>query len=233
MIHIDKPEKGPEILNNQGRKETERMMESAENGETDFSFDSHVYSDESVKQELRKNQHEQCAYCECCLVGDYGAVEHYRPKSGYKIGKRLIKPGYFWLAYDWNNLLCSCDVCNNKKGNEFPLKDETERDLSHYNISKEHPLLVNPVTDDPGKHIIFREEMACGLDEMGKTTIRVLDLNRAELKKIRKNYWDFWMELQEKISREELLEISSKYWGCFRGMFLYQDWNLTSTVVGE
>lgn len=82
-------------------------------------FDSSVYGEASVKKQLKKDQKEKCAYCETALCGDYGAVEHYRPKTQWKELDGTTGLGYYWLAYEWDNLLCSCDRCNGQaaKGN--------------------------------------------------------------------------------------------------------------------
>ena len=80
---------------------------------------------------------DKCAYCERAISGYYGDAEHFRPKGAVKaIGANrsavipeckfvhpvdgsevaMIHPGYFWLAYDWRNLLPSCVYCNSGQG---------------------------------------------------------------------------------------------------------------------
>ena len=68
--------------------------------------------------------HGKCAYCEQVVTGDqHGDVEHYRPKGAvtdaenqtvYVVvdGQHRAHPGYYWLAYDWKNLLPACIRCN-------------------------------------------------------------------------------------------------------------------------
>jgi hypothetical protein len=59
---------------------------------------------------------------------------HFRPKGqvneAYRVvtiqtvkGQQSEHPGYFWLAYNWENLLPSCALCNIVKGkkNQFPI----------------------------------------------------------------------------------------------------------------
>lgn len=80
----------------------------------------------------------KCAYCESRFARVHGDAEHYRPKSSVKCkganGKytyptctvpdpsrggaaRAIRhPGYFWLAYDWRNLIPACTMCNSGLG---------------------------------------------------------------------------------------------------------------------
>jgi len=103
-----------------------------------------IYSEKIVRTTLRQFHFGKCAYCESKINAVYGGdVEHFRPKAGYG-SNALIKPGYFWLASDWNNLLFACPFCNqtnthqiNENGvieevvlgklNQFPLRTETYR----------------------------------------------------------------------------------------------------------
>ena len=67
----------------------------------------------------------KCAYCESYIVDfQHGDIEHFRPKKGVtdendnvvfikdENGQQNPHPGYYWLAYDWTNLLLSCTACN-------------------------------------------------------------------------------------------------------------------------
>jgi hypothetical protein len=52
----------------------------------------------------------------------------FRPKGGWvqNDGDALTQPGYYWLAYEWSNLLISCQLCNQEfKKNRFPLLNPT------------------------------------------------------------------------------------------------------------
>ena len=74
----------------------------------------------------------------------YGDVEHYRPKAGYRQDAEdpLGRPGYYWLAYEWSNLLFCCQICNQRfKRNLFPLVDPARRAETHHDdLSSEQPL---------------------------------------------------------------------------------------------
>ncbi|MEM7205292.1 MAG: hypothetical protein AAF628_33865 [Planctomycetota bacterium] len=67
------------------------------------------------KDQLRIETHDKCAYCEApSQAVAHGDVEHYRPKSIY-----------WWLAYNYDNYLVSCQLCNQKfKSNNFPVFDQ-------------------------------------------------------------------------------------------------------------
>lgn len=154
-------------------------------------FKQDIYGHRTVKDALKGAQHEKCCYCEgrfsAFAVAD---VEHYRPKGSIRQDGNSARlfPGYYWLAYSWNNLYWCCQVCNrNYKKDLFPLADPTKRVRSHrHDIADENPLLLDPGTMvDLRMHIQFQKEHAIGLSEAGKTTIQVIGLNRPELKEER------------------------------------------------
>ena len=97
-------------------------------------FNSQIWAD--LKEWMTQNLfHSHCAYCETGMIGFWGDAEHHRPKGRVSItdphgvsmaGSALVEvagqqvqlshPGYFWLAYDWRNLIPSCQWCNQGGG---------------------------------------------------------------------------------------------------------------------
>src|SRR5258708_996344 len=77
------------------------------NGNKKFE-DKHYYASDNVKRTLLERQHYKCCYCERRLQKFDLQVEHFRPKRGFRQGASQTKdehPGYYWLAYSWDNLL--------------------------------------------------------------------------------------------------------------------------------
>ncbi len=137
---------------------------------------------------VQKAQHGKCAFCESKITHiAYGDVEHFRPKAGYRQrpDDPLVRPGYYWLAYEWSNLFFCCPLCNQRfKRNHFPLADETRRAASHHDsIEMEQPLLIHPEIEDPASFLEFDEEYIRAIDgnARGKATIEILGLNREEI----------------------------------------------------
>jgi len=161
---------------------------------TFINFDSRIWTD--LKRWLLDNVfHGKCAYCETFTdAGQWGDAEHYRPKGrvdccdqpGAELrlaqtvdeDERSIEhPGYFWLAYHWENLFPACQKCNSGDGkqNQFPVANvhafaRRSRvaqaglpDICYPEPSEldyiEQPLLLNPYKDDPTQHLCFGE---CG-----------------------------------------------------------------------
>ncbi|MGR8934038.1 MAG: hypothetical protein ACU837_06555 [Gammaproteobacteria bacterium] len=92
------------------------------NGTRKFRFDNTVYGHKTVKETLNAMQHGNCCFCESKITHiSFGDVEHFRPKAGYKQNgtEKLQTPGYYWLVYDWENLLLSCERCNREYNKEF------------------------------------------------------------------------------------------------------------------
>lgn len=187
MIRIKKPPVPPKILQTKGKTATENLRSQYETGDCEFEFDNKVYGSKSVKNSLIAAQLNKCAFCETKLPRSSGDVEHFRPKGGYKQkdSDKLEKPGYFWLAYNWENLFFSCEYCNRIfKKNLFPLENPDEIAVSYNNdLNREKPLLINPALENPEDFISFEAEIAVAVNKnlRGQITIEYLGLNDDEL----------------------------------------------------
>ena len=172
MIQIRKPV-APKKLTRDGKRATDALKSafntdpaSYDSGALTFSI-AGLYNHSSVKLALLKAQHDKCCFCESKVSHvAYGDVEHFRPKKGWKQSHKdsLNRPGYYWLAYDWDNLFFSCQLCNQRgKGNLFPLLNPAMRAKNHtHDISQEMPLFIHPMQDDPEKFIGFNRHIPIG-----------------------------------------------------------------------
>ncbi len=182
----------PSILAGKGNAERNILCEDFIEGRVDFEFHVDIYGHADVKTALRTVQEDKCCFCEAKFTHvSYGDVEHYRPKKGWiQDDETLNRPGYYWLAYDWDNLLLSCQICNQRyKKNFFPLLDNSKRALSHkHSIAEESPYFVKPDIEDPENFIEFKEEIPFPIDEdrRGQLTIEKLGLSRETLNERRR-----------------------------------------------
>lgn len=146
----------------------------------------------------------KCAYCETRITSNQpGDVEHFRPK-GRVVGDdfkpvrtshpskgTIDHPGYFWLAYDWSNLLPSCIDCNRYrkhgvddpqgagKADRFPVKGQHICDPQQ--LGTEQPFLIDPTKVQPSQHLEFHPDgTVSGLTEEGRRTIELFGLNLRE-----------------------------------------------------
>ncbi len=173
-----------------------------ENGEKSFTFAA--YKADDVRAAMEAMFGGKSAYCETFFAAAMPVdVEHYRPKGAFIEGGKPKKPGYWWLAMVWTNLLPSCADCNRAreqeiigadgksvagKANQFPLATGSLRAAAEGGEAREVALLLDPCVDDPAAHLEFgsngtvRPALVGGADsERGKVTIDVAALMRRAL----------------------------------------------------
>ncbi len=171
-----------------------------------------------AKQQLYKGQKEQvylhkdgpfhgkCAYCESRICHDqHGDIEHFRPKGAVtdadgkpiKVtinGTPQDHPGYYWLAYNWKNLLPACQLCNQPstqrsqgnligKRDYFPLRLVNNfRAIHPGEETRESPLLVNPVLENPSDHMdLDSSGVFVDKSDRGDECIKTFGLNQRDL----------------------------------------------------
>lgn len=165
-------------------------VQDYETGRTKFSFKKSIYGSKTTKGKFAEAQHMKCCFCEAIFDANVaGDVEHYRPKKCVTVDDDTLYPGYYWLSYRFSNLFFCCPDCNQyKKKNWFPLSSESDRARSHHQDENlEQPLLLNPGgPEDPRRHIRFDRDFPIGITRFGKTTIRVLGLDREPLNRQRR-----------------------------------------------
>ena len=198
MIKIDKSTVAiPSILAPGGRGENASNALNAlfDEGKTTFTFNGAIYGHKTVKEAFKQIQHGKCCFCEAKVSHiSHGDVEHFRPKAGYQIDENqgLVKPGYYWLAYDFANLFFCCQVCNQiYKKNYFPLVDEHRRAHSHlHDYTLEESLILHPALDTIDDHLVFEAEIIKPKNgsHKGAETIRRTGLNRLSLLEERLSY---------------------------------------------
>jgi uncharacterized protein (TIGR02646 family) len=157
-------------------------------------FDREVYGSTAVKDKLKTIFKCKCAFCETNThAGAHKDVEHFRNKIHY-----------YWLGYEWTNLLLSCQICNRDfKGTLFPLQNDADRITSHplnrasefdrrqcrilsKSLKSEKRLLLHPAIDNPKKHLKFLSNgLVKGLTPKGKKSVEIYGLERDELRKAR------------------------------------------------
>lgn len=165
-------------------------------------YKSEGKSRSEVREFLNAYYFDKCAYCES---HNYPEIEHYRPKG--RVTEDTNHPGYYWLCYEWTNLIPSCHDCNavNGKLNQFPILGtrlmgpvfSANRNLdplqqsAHTNLLiAERPYLIHPEIDEPANYLGFEIDpegvgiKIIGIDQEGRgdRSIQICDLNRRYLK---------------------------------------------------
>lgn len=171
---------------------------------TKFVFDSNIYGSEEVKTALTGLQNQKCCFCESKMrhVSD-GDVEHFRPKGRWKQvnGTPINYPGYYWKAYDWDNLFLACQKCNQRnKQDLFPIEAGSTRAVNHVSdLNLESPTFLHPVDDDPEDHIEFIDQYIRqkNASDRGRITIEELGLDRDFLNEFREEKLDDLRALED------------------------------------
>lgn len=148
-----------------------------------------VYREGEVHSALDRLFATKCAYCEFKRAGAPFDIEHYRPKGEVVEPCGTRRPGYWWLASTWTNLLPACQDCNRRryqeteagpylfgKENKFPLRPGTSRAIHPGGEAQEQPLLLDPSVDDPTEHICFH----VGKDKQGQDVSLVSAVVKAD-----------------------------------------------------
>jgi hypothetical protein len=133
-------------------REWEQWLKDGAKGKFEYKFNQQIWT--IFKKWLLKYKfNNKCAYCETAAVQFYADAEHYRPKgnvkacdlgTGINTTKCLLHinsqkqsdiphPGYFWLAYNWQNLIPACKSCNSGL-------DEQQGKVDQFPVSKLHVL---------------------------------------------------------------------------------------------
>lgn len=178
-------------------------------------YDANGKTASHVIDKLNTWYHYKCAYCERRYKLD---VEHYRPKGEVRDlnndlvtiadqnGNQTQHPGYYWLGYEWSNLIPACISCNRDGGknskfpnqggyvSDAPLNNnelETERcHVSHIELTVERPLMIHPEYDEVNRMFKFNidpekkgiEIEGADVEGRGNTTINICQMNRPEIR---------------------------------------------------
>ncbi len=196
MIELDQRPSTPETLTSPKVEKTKKeIAEKIKSGRDIKSadFKAHWRADD-VKEALWKHHHGKCCYCERKRdMKRESDVEHFRPKA--RVEEETDHPGYWWLAYDWDNYLLACKNCNQeRKKDHFPLLSGGIRAFNaEDDLSGEKPVLIHPIADDPGEFIGFDWQESYGilvkavaLDKEGRGHGTINDLTAINDKEVMK-----------------------------------------------
>jgi hypothetical protein len=221
MIRVEKPNTEADDWKKVGGEEWSKLLEDARlrrkklidlfNAGKKIDIDEKLYK--RYMSYLLALFHGKCAYCEGRIsTTQPGDVEHFRPKGRvvdenfrpirikHKKKGEINHPGYYWLAYEWKNLLPSCIDCNRfrksgptaqvivnradagaGKADRFPLEDEATRAWVPDEEFNEKTLLINPSELDPAEHLEFCPDgNVRPKTPRGEATLKVFGLNSRE-----------------------------------------------------
>ena len=194
MVHVEKDfNKMPEFLRNEKiNKYIDKTLETQK---------VHLGNYHSIRkktiEKLKDIYSNKCGFCESKLYESV-YIEYYRPKSKY-----------YWLFYEWSNIIPVCHACSIRKGNKFEIegKEVLEPQLNReewransLSCLNEKPLLLHPEIDYPEKHLYFTNDgYIHSNNKRGKHTIETCNLNRESLVVRRKDIVENFLKKLEYI----------------------------------
>jgi uncharacterized protein (TIGR02646 family) len=200
MIAIDRTRaNAPEKLATSGAHDLARIKSLVDAGKLQSSdFKKTIYCSDAVRGALWELQHHKCCFCEHVYEQKFSTIEHFRPKTSSRNETGQVEEGYWWLAYEFENLYFCCSNCNTPKSNWFPIGGG-RRYKSYelpWNNGWEDPLILDPgsTTTNPAKHLCFVRHAVhqrwriAALDRYGEWTIRAAKLDRDDLNELRDSH---------------------------------------------
>ncbi|WP_321280162.1 AAA family ATPase [Marinifilum fragile] len=185
MIKIEKGW-GPDYLHSRevalAIEKMEKFYSSMNRDQQRHDFPLKKEIDRKLKEILHERFHGKCGYCEIKISEPQaGVVDRFRPHNGVRDEKEYYKDLYWWLTYEWDNLIYSCKECHQYKANYFPVKGVRASFKGDF-LTQEEKLLLNPCTDNPNDHFFLSNlgTIAGGTEE-AHHTIELLRLNRSRL----------------------------------------------------
>lgn len=172
-----------------------------------------IWRDDRIRNWLLGLFHSKCWYSEAQEAVSAYHVDHYRPKGQVTdVGRLHPEPGYWWLAFRWQNYRICGQLINVKKNDVFPLVSGHRATPGvDGSLQLEAPALLDPTTDDARLISFEMDEDGCravpigGADEEDScravTTIEVIGLNR--LDRLNRKRADVWEECREKLATYE------------------------------
>lgn len=181
---------------------------------------------------LKSLSNNKCWYSEAQEVMSDMDVDHFRPKNEAaqedEDGNVIVRDGYWWLAYRFDNYRLSSIYCNRRrkdkhteedksygKGSFFPLRNGCAAATCDDELDDEVFVLLDPINPNDPNLLFFTDEGKAipGVNEedepwdfnRAKTSIDLYHLNHTPLKDARKVVWNY---CQRKIN--DLKEISRK-----------------------
>lgn len=208
MMKFQRPKKTKEFIDDKKINTARDAVRKAVKAKRKPDFPEHW---KAYKGEFAKAQHGKCGYCDHEVASTQaGDVEHFAPKSEVwalgddpatwgkettdglsnikgRLHDVLFTTGYWWLAYEWENYLFACTVCNSKyKLGHYPIAGTGKRKAPNQKQA-DKPHLLN-CFDSPSPWEEFKfdrlgqiEQRSVGAFE----TIRTCGLDRETLRSAR------------------------------------------------
>ena len=209
MIKVEK-QKHPSYLNSPtvdlAIEKMEEFFVSKSRSQKRYDWPFNKEIDTEIKKYLHEVFHGKCGYCETKIESlELGTINRYRPNNGVRDKNEFHEDLYWWLTFEWDNLIYCCKECNQFKGNYFPIKGRRALNEND-DYENEHRMLLNPYLDEPGNHLNYTHSVSGYIDALtdeGNQSIELLRLNRTNLVEGRKKARNEIINAVQYLSHEE------------------------------
>jgi uncharacterized protein (TIGR02646 family) len=180
-----------------------RITRELEDAEDEAARNSIIDKNQSLWKELKgwllSLSYGKCWFSEARDLYSHFDVEHFRPKKRTKNIDGGEREGYWWLAFDWQNLRICGNVGNRKKGSFFPLRAGHCATSENRNVDDELCYLLDPRDRRDPDLLSFNElgeaipTPSCGKWERERVeeSIRLFKFNEHQpLVEARRELWD-------------------------------------------
>lgn len=227
MIKVERG-KAPDFLNTEivdlAIEKMDEFYASSNRNQKRYHFPFNKEIDNELKKYLHNVFHGKCGYCETEIkIPTGGIVDRYRPYNGVRDKNDYHQDLYWWLTFDWENLIYSCKECSQYKANYFPIKGQRAfKDKD--DLSKENRLLLNPCEDDPEKHLHYDKMGYIYSDtDEGNQTIELLRLDRTSLVENRKAAQKEIIDIVESIIQKSIKNIPKSQISYLKNIYESED----------
>ncbi|MCF7962632.1 MAG: hypothetical protein K9M08_17980 [Pirellula sp.] len=140
-------------------REVKRRHESGDIAARNAYIDSKAKHWGKLKKWLFALSNGKCWFTEGRDICSHEDVEHFRPKKLVLNLDNSEDDGYWWLAFDYKNYRASGNVPNRKKGNWFPIHEDSRRSkFDKRSEESETIVLIDPTNPQDVGLIAFNEE---------------------------------------------------------------------------
>lgn len=151
MIPLAKLDEPRSLKKNKVRWTNELLAAIKTGDEKQINSKKKKYNQPDVKDQLKRETNEKCAYCESRItVVAHGDIEHITPKA--------LEPRH---TFEWENLTFACQICNQHKSNKEDISD--------------------PYSDSMEEFVFLLAPVLVGSSAKTRRTVIELDLNRPAL----------------------------------------------------
>ncbi len=204
MRRISRPTRAPSTLSTPPLRDAKAALfqflrrSPEERRQRSAPFGEDLFHSSELLRDVNDLFQGKCAYCETLVQSP--VIRHFRPLQFAEPSYGIDTTHYYtWLAFDWQNMLLVCDVCEKSKTSLFPMqRGGRSTYLARYDDirEQEYPLLIDPCFDDPRRHLQFLSDGSCVHKTVrGAGAIQLLALNRPDLLGSRRNAMERWLNM--------------------------------------